>query len=116
MAAQAEVINNREVVRHDKSKRRERLFYTGMTVAFVLTVFAGFSRTYFLKILLSGSTARPTATTSWNRVQFMARALSYSDVACGRQPDANSPSLRNRRRCDCRADGHCGNDDGYRQG
>ena len=31
------------------SKRRERLFYTGMAVAFVLTVFAGFARTYYLR-------------------------------------------------------------------
>jgi hypothetical protein len=31
------------------SKRRERLFYTGMAVAFMLTVFAGFARTYYLR-------------------------------------------------------------------
>ncbi len=31
------------------NKRRERLFYTGMAVAFVITVFAGFARTYFLR-------------------------------------------------------------------
>jgi hypothetical protein len=30
-------------------RRRERLFYTGMAVAVVVTVFAGFSRTYFLR-------------------------------------------------------------------
>jgi len=30
-------------------KRRERLFYTGMAVAVVLTVIAGFARTYFLR-------------------------------------------------------------------
>ena len=29
--------------------RRERLFYVGMAVAFLITVFAGFSRSYFLK-------------------------------------------------------------------
>lgn len=44
MAAHAEIVNNR-----DQSRRRERLFYTGMSVAFVITVFAGFSRTYFLR-------------------------------------------------------------------
>src|SRR5437016_2726017 len=44
MAAYAEIINLR-----DQSKRRERLFYTGMTVAFVITVFAGFSRTFYLR-------------------------------------------------------------------
>lgn len=32
-----------------KRRRRERLFYTGMAFAIALTVFAGFSRTYFLK-------------------------------------------------------------------
>jgi hypothetical protein len=39
MAAQAGIIN----------KRRERLFYTGMSVAFVITVFAGFARTFYLR-------------------------------------------------------------------
>lgn len=31
------------------SRRRERLFYTGMAGAVLLTVFAGFARTYFLR-------------------------------------------------------------------
>jgi hypothetical protein len=31
------------------SKRRERLFYTGMAIAIVLTVFAGFAQTYYLR-------------------------------------------------------------------
>ncbi|HYP27802.1 MAG TPA: hypothetical protein VE262_13880 [Blastocatellia bacterium] len=31
------------------NKRRERLFYTGMAAAFVITVFAGFARTYYLR-------------------------------------------------------------------
>ena len=31
------------------SKRRERVFYTGMAGAVVITVFAGFARTYFLR-------------------------------------------------------------------
>src|SRR2546421_8065342 len=31
------------------SKKRERLFYTAMASAFVLTVFAGFSRTFYLR-------------------------------------------------------------------
>ena len=30
-------------------RRRERLFYTGMAAAFVITVFAGFARTYYLR-------------------------------------------------------------------
>ena len=30
-------------------RRRERLFYTGMAVVFVITVFAGFARTYYLR-------------------------------------------------------------------
>src|SRR5258705_5222175 len=30
-------------------KRRERFFYTGMAAAILLTVFAGFSRTYYLR-------------------------------------------------------------------
>ena len=37
--AQAGIIN----------KRRERLFYTGMAVAAVITVFAGFARTFYLR-------------------------------------------------------------------
>jgi len=43
MATQAEVI------RPDQDKRRERLFYRGMVVAIVITVFAGFSRTFYLR-------------------------------------------------------------------
>jgi hypothetical protein len=31
------------------NRRRERLFYTGMAFVFVLTVFAGFARTYYLR-------------------------------------------------------------------
>ena len=31
------------------SRRRERLFYTGMAVVFLLVVFAGFARTYYLR-------------------------------------------------------------------
>ena len=31
------------------ARRRERLFYTGMAVAAVVTVFAGFARTYYLR-------------------------------------------------------------------
>jgi hypothetical protein len=31
------------------NRRRERLFYTGMAVAFLLIVFAGFARTYYLR-------------------------------------------------------------------
>jgi hypothetical protein len=30
-------------------RRRERVFYTGMAVAFIITVFAGFARTYYLR-------------------------------------------------------------------
>lgn len=32
-----------------RGKRRERLFYTGMSVVFLFTVFAGFARTYYLR-------------------------------------------------------------------
>ena len=38
-----------EVIRPDQNKRRERLFYTGMVVAIVITVVAGFSRTFYLR-------------------------------------------------------------------
>jgi len=38
---------NRPVASIDK--RRERFFYTGMALAILLTVFAGFSRTYYLR-------------------------------------------------------------------
>ncbi|MCA1636548.1 MAG: hypothetical protein LC802_23380 [Acidobacteria bacterium] len=31
-----------------EGRRREHLFYTGMAAAIVLTVFAGFARTYYL--------------------------------------------------------------------
>lgn len=44
MAAHAANIDDRSQIR-----RRERLFYTGMALALVITVFAGFSRTYYLR-------------------------------------------------------------------
>src|ERR1044071_9515795 len=40
-------------------RRRERLFYTGMSAAFVVTVFAGFARTYYLRPFFD---ARPLVT------------------------------------------------------
>jgi len=53
MAAYAETINKSDVNKRDKinrvDKRRERVFYTGMAVALVITVFAGFSRTFYLR-------------------------------------------------------------------
>lgn len=36
------------------TKRRTRRFYVGMAIAFVITVFIGFSRTYFLKSYFGG--------------------------------------------------------------
>jgi len=44
MAAHAETISTQR-----QSKSRERLFYIGMVVAIVITVFAGFSRTFYLR-------------------------------------------------------------------
>jgi hypothetical protein len=44
MAATAEVITNR-----DAAKQRERLFYCAMAIAILITVFAGFSRTFYLR-------------------------------------------------------------------
>lgn len=44
MAALTEVISSQNL-----SKRRERFFYNGMAAAILLTVFAGFSRTYYLR-------------------------------------------------------------------
>jgi uncharacterized membrane protein YozB (DUF420 family) len=44
MAVYSEVVNQRL-----QSKRRERVFYVGMAVALVLTVFSGFSRTFYLR-------------------------------------------------------------------
>lgn len=44
MATYTEVLNKRR-----DSKRYERMFYTGMSLAFAITVFAGFARTYFLR-------------------------------------------------------------------
>ena len=46
MAARAEVLNTGAAF--DKRKA-ERIFYTAMSVAILLTVFAGFSRTFFLR-------------------------------------------------------------------
>ncbi len=44
MAAHAETVSTQR-----QSKNRERLFYIGMVVAIVITVFAGFSRTFYLR-------------------------------------------------------------------
>ena len=44
MAAHAETVSTQR-----QSKSRERLFYIGMVVAIVITVFAGFSRTFYLR-------------------------------------------------------------------
>ncbi|HYR76234.1 MAG TPA: hypothetical protein VEM96_10360 [Pyrinomonadaceae bacterium] len=41
--------NQAEVIGPDQNKRRERLFYPGMVVAIIITVFAGFSRTFYLR-------------------------------------------------------------------
>ena len=50
MAVHAEAINQRaHTTEGEKSRRRERMFYTGMSIAFLITVVAGFSRTYFLR-------------------------------------------------------------------
>jgi len=44
MAAQAEVLGTRI-----DAKRRERIFFTAMSVAILITVFVGFSRTFYLR-------------------------------------------------------------------
>jgi hypothetical protein len=50
LAAHAEeIINTRDQSKRGQSKRRERLFYTGMALALVITVFAGFARTFYLR-------------------------------------------------------------------
>src|SRR5687767_12669583 len=46
MAARAEIVNTGTSI--DK-RRAERIFYTAMSVAILITVFAGFSRTFFLR-------------------------------------------------------------------
>lgn len=40
-------------------RRRERLFYIGMSIAVVITVFAGFAPTYFLRPLFTSSPLMP---------------------------------------------------------
>src|SRR6185295_1851119 len=40
-------------------RRRERIFYVGMAVAVVLTVFAGFAPTYFLRPLFTTAPLMP---------------------------------------------------------
>jgi hypothetical protein len=44
---------------HTGGRRREHLFFTGMTVAILITVFAGFAPTYFLKGHFNGSPLTP---------------------------------------------------------
>lgn len=54
MAAQAVVIDNRVTAR-----QRERFFFTGMAVLFLITVLAGFSRTYFLRPVFQTEPLQP---------------------------------------------------------
>ena len=44
MAVYSEVLGTQR-----QAKARERVFYTGMAVAILITVFAGFSRTFYLR-------------------------------------------------------------------
>lgn len=41
------------------NRRRERVFYTGMAVAFLLIVFAGFARTYYLRPYFADTPLQP---------------------------------------------------------
>ena len=54
MAAYAETISKQR-----QSKSRERLFYIGMVIAIVITVFAGFSRTFYLRPYFQTQTLIP---------------------------------------------------------
>ena len=63
------------------SRRRERLFYTGMAAVFILTVFAGFARTYYLRPYFGTPTLTPllhlhgVVFTSWLVLLFTQTAL-----------------------------------------
>jgi len=76
VAAYAEIIN-----KSDHSKRRERFFYTGMSVAFVIIVFAGFSRTFYLRRYFDSRPLIPllvlhgSVFTSWLALFFTQTAL-----------------------------------------
>ena len=56
MAARAEVLNTGTSI--DK-RRAERIFYTAMSVAILITVFAGFSRTFFLRPYFEAQPLQP---------------------------------------------------------
>ncbi len=114
MAAHAEIATHEIVTQRTQSRRREHLFYTGMSVAFVITVFAGFSRTYFLR---SHFDTRPLIPllhlhglvfTSW-------LGLFLTQTTLGRTPDSHSSPVRNSRRRDCNADGDHRHDHGHHQ-
>ena len=60
MAVHAEAIHSRpQSIDRQQSRRRERLFYTGMSIAFLITVIAGFSRTYFLRPFFNSQPLMP---------------------------------------------------------
>ena len=71
VAGRAGVVNGRG---------RERLFYTGMAAAFVLTVFAGFARTYYLRPYFGTASLPPllhlhgVVFTSWLALTTSSRA------------------------------------------
>ena len=76
------VMGKRSTVAHAGilGKRRERLFYTGMAIAVVITVFAGFARTYYLRPYFGTPTLTPllhlhgVVFTSW-LVLFLAQTV-----------------------------------------
>jgi hypothetical protein len=68
------------VIKNETRRRRDHFFYTGMAVAIIATVFAGFARTYYLKAY-TGTPAQPWLVhlhgivfTGWT-VLFLAQAL-----------------------------------------
>src|ERR1051326_4700673 len=69
-------------------KRRERLFYTGMAIVVVCTVFAGFAPTYYLKSYFGAPPLMPllhlhgTVFTSWIALFLIQNLL----VAANRTP------------------------------
>lgn len=69
------------VARTSAARRRERLFFTGMAAAVVLTVFAGFARTYYLRPYFAATPLAPLlhlhglVFTSWVALYFAQTAL-----------------------------------------
>ena len=87
-------------------KRRERLFFTGMALVLVITVFAGFARTYYLRPDFSTLPLAPLPSSAWVPIHGLARAFPHTETSSSRLTVLTFIADWGYRRSDCRAHGY----------